>query len=157
MAEESSLELAAVSWFDRAANRMTWFMPEPVRAVVLQMSRYAVAGLAITLALAASYWALAEFGGLDPMLSFAFVFLLFSGVSYVTHGAFSFKGHGSRDRHHIRASRYVAVALFGFGLNQFFVWFLVKHLGGPTWWPTIPMVFVTPLILFMLMRRYVYA
>ena len=31
-----------------------------------------------------------------------------------------------------------------FCVNQVFIWLLVKQLGGPTWWPTIPMVFVTP-------------
>ena len=148
---------AGASWFDRTTARLLGILPEPLRTVVLQMSRYAIAGLIITLALAASYWVLAEHGGVDPMLSFAIVFVVFAGISYVTHGAFSFKGHGTRDRHHVRASRYLAVSLFGFLLNQFFVWFLVKYLGGATWWPTIPMVFVTPLILFALMRKYVYA
>lgn len=148
---------AGGSWFDRTATRMLFFLPESLRTVMLQMSRYAIAGLIITLALAASYWVLAEHGGVDPMLSFAIVFVVFAGISYVTHGAFSFKGHGARDRHHVRASRYLAVSLFGFLLNQFFVWFLVKYLDGATWWPTVPMVFVTPLILFALMRKYVYA
>jgi NAD kinase len=32
----------------------------------------------------------------------------------------------------------------------------VKHLGGPTWWPTVPMVLVTPLVTFSLLRRFVY-
>ena len=149
-------ELANGSTFDRAIVHLSSLLPVPMRVIALQMSRYAVAGLVITLALAGSYWILAEHGGLNPMLSFAIVFLVFSGISYVTHGIFSFRGHGTRDRHHIRASRYLAIALVGFGLNQLFVWFLVIYLGGATWWPTLPMVFVTPLILFVLMRRYVY-
>lgn len=131
-------------------------LPSAIRTVVLQMGRYAVAGLAITLAVAASYWALAEFGGVDPMISLTVVVLLFGAVSYVTHGSFSFRGHGDRDRHHIRASRFILVALVTFALNQFHVWLLVKHLGGPTWWPTIPMVLVTPLLTFTLLRRFVY-
>ena len=127
------------------------------RATLAQLIRYGLAGGIITLLVAASYWALAEFGGVDPMVSLAIVFLFFSGVSYLTHGAFTFKGHGARDKHHVRASRFLAVNILGFVLNQAFVWYLVKHLGGPTWWPTIPMVFVTPLITFALHRRYVYS
>ena len=138
-------------------NSVLHLLPPAIRTVVLQMGRYAVAGLAITLAVAASYWALAELGGVDPMVSFAVVFVVFGAVSYITHGSYSFKGHGQRDGHHIRASRYVMVALTGFGLNQFFVWFLVKYLEGPTWWPTLPMVFVTPLVIFALLRRFVYS
>ena len=145
------------AWINSLADPLLRLLPEQLRIIVIQMSRYAVAGFTITLAVAASYWALAEPAGVDPMLSFSIVFLVFWSISYVTHGAFSFRDHGSRDRHHIRASRYLFVTLVGFCLNQFFVWLLVKQLDGPTWWPTVPMIFVTPLILFMLMRRFVYA
>jgi len=127
------------------------------RAVAVQMLRYAVAGGAITLAVAASYWAIAEYLGVDPMVSLAIVFLFFSGVSYLVHGAFTFKNHGARDRHHVRGTRFLAINILGFVVNQGFVWYLVKYLGGPTWWPTIPMVLFTPLLTFALHRRFVYA
>ena len=127
------------------------------RAIAVQMLRYAVAGGVITVAVAAAYWAIAEYGGIDPMVSLTIVFLFFSGVSYLVHGAYSFKDHGARDRHHVRGARFVAINLLGFALNQLFVWFLVKHLGGPTWWPTLPMIFFTPLLTFALHRRFVYA
>ncbi|MCL6741399.1 GtrA family protein [Sphingomonas sp. RB56-2] len=131
-------------------------LPTKIRTIAEQMSRYAIAGLGITLAVAASYWALAELGQIDPMISLAIVVPIFGAISYITHGSFSFRGHGERDRHHIRAGRFVFVALVTFLLNQFHVWLLVKQLGGPTWWPTIPMVLVTPLVTFVLLRRYVY-
>ena len=127
------------------------------RAVLFQLARYAFAGLAITVAVAASYWALTEWTGLDPMVSFTFVFLFFSAVSYFTHGAFSFRGHGERDRQHVRMGRFLAVNILGFFVNQGFIWLLVKQMGGPTWWPTIPFIFVTPLLTFALHRRFVYA
>jgi len=127
------------------------------RTVVLQMLRYAFAGFAITLAVAASYWGITEWLNVDPMISFTIVFLVFSVISYVTHGEFSFKGHGTRDQHHIRLSRFLIVNIIGYLVNQGFIWLLVKQLGGPTWWPTIPMVFVTPLLTFTLHRRFVYA
>ena len=127
------------------------------RAVAVQMLRYGFAGGTITIAVAASYWAIAEYGGVDPMLSLAIVFLFFSGVSYAVHGIFTFKGHGEGGRHRVRGARFLAINIFGFLLNQLFVWYLVKHLGGPTWWPTLPMIFVTPLLTFALHRRFVYA
>ncbi len=127
------------------------------RAVAVQMARYAVAGGLITLAVAATYWAIAEFLGVDPMVSLAIVFVGFSVVSYVVHGIFTFKDHGERDRHHVRGPRFVAISILGFLVNQAFVWYLVKYLGGPTWWPTIPMVLFTPLLTFALHRRFVYA
>jgi putative flippase GtrA len=131
------------------------------RAVVVQMLRYAIAGGLITLAVAASYWAIAEYLHVDPMISLTIVFLFFSGVSYLVHGAFTFKDHGVRELqkvgHHVRGTRFLAINILGFVVNQGFVWLLVKNLGGPTWWPTIPMVVFTPLLTFALHRRFVYA
>jgi putative flippase GtrA len=127
------------------------------RTVLLQLLRYAFAGLAITLAVAGSYWAITDLLNVDPMVSFTIVFIIFSLISYVTHGEFSFRGHGTRDQHHIRMGRFLAVNVLGYLVNQGFIWLLVKQLGGPTWWPTIPMVFVTPLLTFTLHRKFVYA
>lgn len=132
-------------------------LPPDRRAMLFQLVRYAFAGMIITLLVAASYWAIAEFLHVDPMVSFTIVFLFFSAVSYFTHGAFSFRDHGERDRHHVRMARFIIVNLIGFATNQFFIWLLVKQIGGPTWWPTIPIVFVTPLLTFALHRRFVYA
>lgn len=127
------------------------------RTVLLHLFRYAVAGFAITLAAAGSYWAIADLLRVDPMASYGIVFLVFSGISYITHGEYSFKGHGERDRHHIRMGVFFAINVLGFLTNQAFIWVLVKQLGGPTWWPTIPMVFVTPLLTFALHRKFVYS
>lgn len=127
------------------------------RTVLLQLVRYGLAGLAITLAAAGSYWAITDLLHVDPMVSYGIVFLIFSGISYVTHGEYSFRDHGTRDQHHIRMGRFFAINVLGFLVNQGFIWLLVKQLDGPTWWPTIPMVFVTPLLTFALHRRFVYA
>jgi len=127
------------------------------RTVLLHLVRYALAGLAITLAAAGSYWAITDLVHVDPMVSYTIVFIIFSGISYVTHGEYSFKGHGTRDQHHIRMGRFFAINVLGFLVNQGFIWLLVKQLAGPTWWPTIPMIFVTPLLTFALHRRFVYA
>lgn len=127
------------------------------RTVLLHLVRYALAGLAITVAAAGAYWAIADLLHVDPMASYGIVFLVFSGISYFTHGEYSFKGHGERDRHHVRMSRFLAINVLGFLVNQGFIWVLVKQLDGPTWWPTIPMIFITPLLTFALHRKFVYA
>lgn len=126
------------------------------RIIALQAMRYGLAGMIITLLVAASYWAIAEFLGVDPMVSLTIVFIFFTFVSYFAHGAFSFRGHGARDRQHIRLTRFLIVNLIGFATNQLFVWLLVKHLGGPNWWPVIPIIFVTPVLTFLLHRRWVF-
>ena len=55
------------------------------------------------------------------------------------------------------AHRFLLVQLLGFGLNQVFIWVLTGPLlHGPTWWPLVPAVFVTPLVTFGLQRNWVY-
>lgn len=127
------------------------------REIIAQAIRYALAGGLITILVAASYWAVATLLHVDANLALALVFLVFSGVSYVTHGRFSFQGHGEGGRHHVRAFRFLIINVLGFALNQLFVWFFVKHLHGPTWWPIPLIVALTPLVTFSLHRKWVYA
>lgn len=131
-------------------------VPPGQRAVAGQVLRYAAAGLAITIAFSIAYFAIAEWLGVDPNLSLAIVFIVFSVISYVVHGRFSFAGHGGRDNPHIRGTRFFLVNLMGFALNQFWVWLLVKRFDGATWWPTIAFILVTPWLTFALHRRFVY-
>jgi putative flippase GtrA len=133
-------------------------LPDPGRrTLLLQALRYGVAGLLITLAFSATYWLLTVLTGMDANLALTLVFIVFSGLSYVAHGQFSFAGHGERDRPHVRLGRFFAVNILGFLANQFWVWLLVKQLGGPTWWPVVPFILVTPWLTFVLHRRWVYA
>ena len=127
------------------------------REILFQAARYAVAGFVITLAFSLAYWLVVELGGLDPNVALTIVFVVFSLISYVTHGRFSFSGHGERDRPHVRMTRFLLVNIIGFLLNQFFVWLLVKQMDGPSWWPILPFLFVTPWLTFALHRRWVYA
>lgn len=121
-----------------------------------QLVRFALTGGLLTVLVAAGYWVVATWGGVDPMLSLTLVFIVFTGVGYLLHSRFSFRGHGSREGAGLRTLRFLIVNCIGFASNQFFVWLLVKQMGGPTWWPVMPMLFVTPFITFALNRRWVF-
>ena len=127
------------------------------RAVAGQVVRYAVSGLVITILFAFSYWALAEWGGIAPMIALTIAFLVFTAISYLTHSRYTFRGHGSRDRTALRTTRFLVTNIVGYLVNQAWVWWLVEHLEGATWWPTIPMVLVTPWLTFLMQRKWVYA
>ncbi len=129
---------------------------EANRAMIGQVIRFGLTGLLLTALVAASYWAVAEYLQVDPNISMTMVYLVFTGLGYVLHSRFSFAGHGERDRIHVRTARFFAVNTLGFLSNQFFVWLLVKYLGGATWWPVIPIIAVTPLLTFTLNRRWVF-
>ena len=132
-------------------------IPPERRELIAQVIRFGLTGGLLTLLVAGGYWLLATFAGVEPMLSLTLNFVVFTGLGYVLHSRFSFKGHGARDRAATRTLRFFAVNLTGFASNQFFVWLLVKQLGGPTWWPVLPIIFVTPLLTFALNRRWVFA
>lgn len=127
------------------------------RALLLQAARFAAAGLVITLLFSACFWFLTDVLGVDALVSHPLVWAVFSVIGYLTHARFSFDGHGTRDRQHVRVARFVVVNLIGLAANQAFVWLLVTHLHGPTWWPILAFIFVTPWLTFVLHRRWTYA
>ena len=122
-----------------------------------QLVRFGLAGVLLTLLVAGGYWVMATFLGVEPMLSLTLNYVVVTGIGYWLHSRFSFRGHGSRDNEAVRTARLFAVNTIGFLVNQLFVWLLVKQLGGPTWWPVLPILFVTPLVTFALNRRWVFA
>jgi putative flippase GtrA len=127
------------------------------RAALLgQIIRFGISGGLLTILVAVGYWAVATLFGIDPNLSLLIVFLIASVLGYLLHSRWSFKGHGSRDQEHIRTIRFFVSNILGFLSNQFFVWFLVKQMGGPTWWPIIPIVLITPILAFNLNRQWVF-
>lgn len=133
--------------------------------IIGQLVRFGITGVGVTLFYAAVYWPIATYGhhlfylgrGAGwPIVAGTIAFALAAMVGNVAHSRISFRGHGSRDAR--TAHRFLAVQLFGFVLNQAFIWLLTGPLvHGPTWWPLVPMVFVTPLVTFGLQRNWVYA
>lgn len=123
-----------------------------------QLIRYALTGGFITALGAALYWVTATFMGVHPLLANVLAYALCVAIGYVLHSRWSFKDHGSRDNPARRTSRFFLVSLISFALNSLFVWILTGPLlDGPTWWPVLPMLFVTPLVTFALNRRWVFA
>jgi putative flippase GtrA len=123
-----------------------------------QLIRYALTGGFITALGAALYWVTATFMGVHPLLANVLAYALCVAIGYVLHSRWSFKDHGSRDNPTKRTSRFFLVSLISFALNSLFVWILTGPLlDGPTWWPVLPMLFVTPLVTFALNRRWVFA
>jgi putative flippase GtrA len=121
-----------------------------------QLLRFGLVGGFVTATSAAVYYGCAAWAGVAPLLANVFGYLVGGALGYLLHSRISFRGHGSRDRPATRTGRFAMVALVTFLLNSVFVWVLTGPLHGPTWWPVIPMVFVTPLVAFLLNRRWVF-
>jgi putative flippase GtrA len=121
-----------------------------------QLVRYALTGGLASLVNIGVYWALAA-GGMDPNLAWTIGFLAAVAVGYVIHSRWSFQGHGRRDNLARTGGRFFAVALVSFAINQLWVWLLVQRLDLPLWAPYPLVLGVTPLIIFSLNRRWVFA
>ena len=126
------------------------------RAAFWQLVRYAIVGGLITAGGQAIYYLGVEWLGIDPNLSIAIAFIVGTVVGYFAHGWISFAGHGERENHAQMSTRFIMVNLFSFAMNSFFVWMLVKYLHGPTWWPIVPNILLTPLATFWMHRRWTY-
>ena len=136
--------------FDRA-------MADPeARSAFAQLVRYGIVGALITLGGQAVYYVLAETRTTSPLVAIAIAWITGVVVGYFAHGWISFAGHGSRDDHAATGTRFVAVNVVGYLLNSFWVWLLVERLLGPTWWPIVPNVALTPLMTFWLHRHWTF-
>jgi len=131
-------------------------LPEKHHELFGQLVRFGLTGGLLTVLVAGGYWVLATPFHVEPMTAMTLAFLVVTGIGYVLHSNFSFRGHGSRGRPAARTLRFFIVNILGFLSNQAFVWLLVKHLHGPTWWPVIPILFATPLLTFALNRKWVF-
>lgn len=136
------------------------------RAIFWQLVRFALTGGATTVLYAIVYWPIATYAqrwwplhgsATWPVIANVLGYLVAMLSGYVMHSRWSFRDHGSRDNLARTGGRFFAVSLVSFGMNTLFVWVLTGPMHGPTWWPLVPIVFVTPLVTFALNRLWVFA
>ncbi|HAF43137.1 MAG TPA: GtrA family protein [Sphingobium sp.] len=127
------------------------------RALFWQIVRYGLTGLFVTACQAGIYWCLAALAGLHVQIANLIGYGAAVCIGYVSHSAITFRGHGQADDGHAaRGARFVAVSLVSYALNALWVWLCVTHMGWPAWSPIPPMIFVTPGIVFLLNRQWVF-
>ena len=119
-----------------------------------QLVRFAIVGFSLAAVYSAIYWYLATYV-MPPVLAVVVAFLVSVSIGFVLHSRWSFRGHGAREDHKLRV-KFLAVQISGFFLNELFTWVLTGPMHGPTWWPLIPAIFVTPLATFWLNRQLVF-
>lgn len=124
-----------------------------------QIMRYGIVGLGVTLVQAAIYWLLATYGGLHSQFAnlagYAFAVVL----GYLLHGRLTFNraqrplgGAG----HAARGAKFVMASLLSLGCNALWVWLCVSYMGWPEWTPIPGMIFITPAIMFVINRQWVF-
>ena len=75
-------------------------------------------------------------------------------LGYVLHSRITFRNHGTRDR--ASQGRFVLASLPSLALNAFWGWLLTDALNLPHWTLYLPIWFVTPAMIFVLNRWWVF-
>ena len=120
-----------------------------------QLFRFGLVGGLLTLLYGAIYWPLATYV-VHPVLAVVIAFAVAVTVGYILHSRWSFKGHDAPETGRTQA-KFLTVQSFGMVLNAAFTWILTGPLfHGPTWWPLVPAVLITPFATFVLQRYWVF-
>jgi len=119
-----------------------------------QLTRFAIVGLFLAVIYSAIYWYLATYV-MPPVAAVLIAFLVSVTIGFVLHSRWSFRGHGRREDRAMQV-KFLAVQSSGLLLNEAFTWVLTGPMHGPTWWPLIPAIFVTPFATFLLNRQWVF-
>ena len=119
-----------------------------------QLVRFGIVGLSLAVVYSAIYWYLATYF-MPPVVAVVIAFLVSVSIGFVLHSRWSFRGHGKREDRRMKL-KFLIVQTSGFVLNEAFTWVLINHFHGPTWWPLIPAIFVTPLATYIFNRQWVF-
>lgn len=126
------------------------------RKLIGQLIRYGITGVMTTAVNVGVYHLMLDWLKLWPNVAWTIGFVVAFAVAYPAHSRYSFRDHGTRDNLLQSVWRFFLVSLVGFVLNNFWVWSLVGYLKLPSWAPDIPVLFVTPLLVFAINRKWVF-
>lgn len=139
----------------RLATLMLSRLPPERRAVVAQLIRFVVSGAFVT-ALGVGVYALVALAlRWHPQLANLLAYAVAMATGYIMHSEWSFRGHGG-ERTHATKVRFFAVSLVSYALNSFWVWLFTTPMRLDPAWPILPMLFVTPVVTFVLNRQWVF-
>lgn len=128
-----------------------------MRSVIHQLSKFASVGVVATAVHAAVY---AVLGGLvAPMLANLLAFLVAFIFSYTGHFLWTFRTQTQGQEVHkafVYQVRFLVVALSGLMLNSLAVWSVTELLQIDYLYAVVPMVFMVPLVTFVLAKLWAF-
>lgn len=119
-----------------------------------QLVRFGIVGLSLAALYSAIYWYLATYV-MPPVLAVVIAFAVAVSIGFVLHSRWSFRGHGKSEDRRMKV-KFLIVQGSGFVLNEIFTWVLTGPMHGPTWWPLVPAILVTPLATYLFNRQWVF-
>jgi putative flippase GtrA len=125
------------------------------RAVFGQLARFVVSGAFVTALGVGVYAFVSMVLGWHPQVGNILAYLTAMATGYLLHSSWSFRDHGG-ERTNATRVRFVIVSLISYALNAFWVWLLFTRLDLGRAAPILPMLFVTPMVTFLLNRQWVF-
>ncbi len=123
--------------------------------MLAQLARFAITGAFVTALGVGVYALVALVLRWEPQLGNFLAYVVAVATGYVMHSRWSFRDHGGQ-RTRATQLRFVVVSLISYALNSFWVWLLFSHLELGRAAPIVPMLFVTPMVTFVLNRQWVF-
>ena len=120
-----------------------------------QLVRFAVAGFGVTLLAVLVYAGFAQGLGIHPLAANTLSYIAGVVASYTVHSRWSFRTE-QKGEEGAQILRFLTVSGFAFALNSFWVWLATIALHLPPMAPVPAMMFVTPLMSFVLNRWWVF-
>ena len=126
------------------------------RALAAQLMRYGVVGVGVTLFQIGLYNIGLGAGHMAPLIANTVASAAAMLVGYTIHSRFTFEGHGSGASAARTGSRFVVANMIGFAVNSLWVWLFSAVLPWSPHLASLPVFFVTPVLLFWLNRKWVF-
>ncbi len=128
-------------------------------SIVQQGFRFGIVGIVATLTHVAIYVAVVAAAGLHPGFANFIAFVVAFGVSFFGHFRWTFAAPdgGRRPSWRKPLLKFILVALFGFSLNAFAVYFVTDVAQLSYLYATLFMLTVTPAAVFVLSRLWAFA
>ncbi|MEO6432898.1 MAG: GtrA family protein [Sphingomicrobium sp.] len=125
------------------------------QAMIGQLLRFVITGGFVTALGVGVYALVALWLHWDPQLGNFLAYVVAVATGYVLHSRWSFRDHGGQ-RTHSTKLRFAAVSIISYALNSLWVWLLFTHFDLGRAAPIVPMLFVTPVVTFILNRQWVF-
>lgn len=123
--------------------------------MLAQLVRFGITGAFLTALGVGVYVLVVRLLGWHPQIGNVLAYVSAMATGYLMHSSWSFRDHGG-ERTHATKVKFVVVSLISYALNAFWVWLLFSYLDLGDLAPIVPMLFVTPLVTFVLNRQWVF-
>jgi Predicted membrane protein len=121
-------------------------------ALVAQLLRYAVSGGAAAVLYSVTYWVAISSLNITPMIANFAAWIASFILSYVLHSRWSFRDLPLEPGSGHAAVRFLIVNIAGLGLNSIWVWLIVTVLRLDPRAALVPILSVTPCLMFFACR-----